>query len=95
MSRAFVKEDEGFVPPGHFGLPPRDDPSYDAVAARALLEAARDANTPSAESATGYRWGEPRLHPHVRALLAEAEALPEHEQDLRYIRVARRFLALS
>jgi hypothetical protein len=92
MSRAFVKEDDGFVPPGSFGLPPRDDPRYDAAAARALLEAARDGNTPSAESATGYRWGEPRLHRHVRTLLARAQALPEAEQDLRYIRVARRFL---
>lgn len=93
MSRAFVREDDGgHVPPGRFGLPPRDDPGFDAAAARALVEAARDANTPSAEAATGYRWGEPRLHRHVRRLLAEAEALPEHEQDLRYIRVARRFL---
>ncbi|HYW07768.1 MAG TPA: hypothetical protein VE913_12490 [Longimicrobium sp.] len=94
MSRAFVNEDAGSaVPPGRFGLPPRDDPRFDKAAAGALLEAARDANTPSAESATGYRWGEPRLHRHVRALLRAAEALPEMEQDLRYIRVARRFLA--
>lgn len=92
MSRAFVREDSGFVPPGRFGLPPRDDPSYDAAAARALLEGARDANTASAEAATGYRWGEPRLHRHVRRLLREAEALPEEEQDRRYVRVARRFL---
>ena len=92
MSRAFVKEDDDYVPPGMFGLPPRDDPGYDAAAARALIEAARDGNTPSAESATGYRGGEPRLHRHVRRLLAQAEALPEAEQDLRYIRVARRFL---
>lgn len=96
MSRAFVKEDAGeHVPPGLFGLPPRDDPGFDAAAARALLEAARDANTPSAEAATGYRWGEPRLHRHVRRLLKQAEALPEEEQDLRYIRVARRFLAVQ
>ncbi|HEX8829628.1 MAG TPA: hypothetical protein VF705_00590, partial [Longimicrobium sp.] len=66
MSRAFVKEDDGDSVPGHFGLPPRDDPRFDAAAARALLEAARDGNTPSGESATGYRWGEPRLHRHVR-----------------------------
>jgi hypothetical protein len=93
MSRAFVREDSGFVPPGHFGLPPRGDPGFDAAAARALLEAARDGNTPSAESATGYRWGEPRLQRLVRRLLDAAEALPEHEQDPRYVRVARRFLA--
>jgi hypothetical protein len=93
MSRAFVREDaHDYVPPGRFALPPRDDPSFDAAAARALLEAARDANTPSAEAATGYRWGEPRLRPHVRRLLQEAESLPEHDQDRRYVRVARRFL---
>jgi len=93
VSRAFVSEDAGgHVPPGQFGLPPQDDPGFDAAAARALLEAARDANTPSAEVATGYRWGEPRLHRHVRKLLRTAEALPEDEQDRRYIRVAKRFL---
>jgi hypothetical protein len=92
MSRAFVKEDEGFVPPGHFGLPPRDDPGFDAAAARALVEAARDGNTASAESATGYRWGEPRLHRHVRRILDRALQAPEHEQDTRFIRVARRFV---
>ena len=93
MSRAFVKEDgDGYVPPGRFGLPPRDDPSFDAEAARALIEAAHAADTGSAESATGYRWGEPRLHRHVRKLLQAAEDLPEEEQDRRYIRVAKRFL---
>ena len=80
------------MPPGRFGLPPEDYPSFDAAAARALLEAAREANTASAESATGYRWGEPRLHKHVRKLLQEAEALPEFEQDRRYVRLAKRFL---
>lgn len=93
MSRAFVREDDGgHVPPGQYGLPPEGDPGFDAAAARALLEAARDAETPRAEAATGYRWGEPRLHRHVRRLLEEAEALPEFEQDRRYIRLARRFL---
>jgi hypothetical protein len=92
MSRAFVKEDSGDAVPGRYGLPPRDDPAFDAAAARALLEGARDADTGSAEAATGYRWGEERLHPHVRRILAEAESLPEDEQDLRFIRVARRFL---
>lgn len=92
MSRAFVKEDSGHVPPGRFGLPPKEDPRYDEAAARALLEAARDASTESGEAATGYRWGEPRLQKHVRRILAEAEALPEDEQDRRFIRVAERFL---
>lgn len=96
MSRAFVREDAGDpTPPGRFGLPPGDDPSFDAAAARALLEAARDANTASAEAATGYRWGEPRLHRHVRRLLQEAESLPEAKRDRRYIRVAKRFLGES
>lgn len=91
MSRAFVREDDGgFVAPGRFALPPPDAPGYNAAAARALIEAARDGNTASAEAATGYLWGEPRLHHHVRRLLAEAEAAPE--QDRRLIRVARRFL---
>jgi len=93
MSRAFVKEDSGdHVPRGNFALPPEGDPEFNAAAARALLEAARDANTASAEAATGYRWGEPRLHRHVRRLLEQAESLPEEEQDRRYITVARRFL---
>ncbi|HYJ80738.1 MAG TPA: hypothetical protein VEW03_14080 [Longimicrobiaceae bacterium] len=92
MSRAFVREDADYVPPGRFALPPRDHPSYDAAAARALLEAARDAATESAEVATGYRWGEPKLQRHVRRILDEAEKLPEPEQDRRFIRVARRFL---
>lgn len=93
MSRAFVREDsDDHVPPGRYGLPPEADPSFDAAAARALLEAARAADTASAEAATGYRWGEPRLHPHVRRLLEEAQSLPEAEQDRRYIRLARRFV---
>lgn len=92
MSRAFVREDDAPVPPGHFGLPPAGDPGFDRAAARALLEAARDAKTESAEVATGYRWGEPRLRKHVRKVIEEVESLPEEEQDLRLLRVARRFL---
>ena len=92
MSRAFVREDDGHVPAGNFALPAPGAPGFDQAAARALLEAARDSRTESAEVATGYRWGEPRLRKHVRRMLEEAERLPEHEQDLRLIRVARRFL---
>jgi hypothetical protein len=93
MSRAFVKEDAGdYVPPGRFGLPPRDDPRFDEAAAQALLEAARDANTGSAEAATGYRWGEDRLRPYVRRILDRELERPEHEQDARFIRVSKRFL---
>ena len=74
MSRAFVNEDaDGGIPRRDYHLPPRDDPSYDAAAAKALLEAARIGETASAEQATGYFWGEPKLKPHVREILAVAE----------------------
>lgn len=93
MSRAFVNEDAGgWAVPGRFDLPPRHDPGFDRAAARALLEGARAADTGSAEAATGYLWGEPRLHRHVRRILADAEAAPEADRDERLIRLARRFL---
>ena len=93
MSRAFVKEDDGAARPRRqFGLPPRHDRSYDAAAALALLEAARDGYTEDAEVATGYRWGDPHLHSHVRKLMQKEEGRTEHEQDRRFIQVARRFL---
>ena len=89
MSRAFVNEDAGSGgPKRHYALPPRDDPGYDAAAAAALLEAARDGETPSAEEATGYYWGEKRLHPHVRRILARAES----DGDERLAQLAARFL---
>ncbi|HEY7232903.1 MAG TPA: hypothetical protein VH539_02085 [Gemmatimonadaceae bacterium] len=89
MSRAFVNEDAGDGgPKKHYVLPGRDDPSYDAAAAEALLEAARDGETPSAEEATGYYWGEKRLHPHVRRILARAE----QSGDDRLAQLAARFL---
>lgn len=89
MSRAFVNEDSGSAAPKRdFGLPPRDDPSYDAAAAAALLEAARDGETESAETATGYYWGEPRLHEHVRRILERARAAG----DDRLEQLASRFL---
>ena len=89
MSRAFVNEDAGGGAPRRgYGLPARDDPSYDAVAARALLEAARVGETASAEEATGYYWGEPRLHEHVRRILREAR----DEKDERLEQLAERFL---
>lgn len=91
MSRAFVKEDD-YVPPRRFTLPEQDDPGYEAAAARALLEGAREGVTSDAEAATGYRWGDPDLRPHVRRLLDEEEARPEPVQDRRLIQVARRFL---
>jgi len=89
MSRAFVNEDAGgSVPRRDYHLPPRDDPGYDAAAARALLEAARVGEAASAEEATGYRWGEPVLVPYVREILTEAE----RAGDERLAQVARRFL---
>ena len=89
MSRAFVNEDAGSsTPKRDYALPPRDDPGYDAAAAAALLEAARAGETASAEDATGYYWGEQRLHPHVRRLLARAESAG----DDRLVQLAERFL---
>jgi hypothetical protein len=89
MSRAFLRDDaEGEMPRRNYALPDRDDPDYDRAAARALLEAARVNETQLAERATGYYWGEPALHPYVRAIAAEAEAAG----DDRLEQVARRFL---
>ena len=89
MSRAFLRDDaEGEMPRRHYDLPDRDDPGYDAAAARALLEAARVNETQLAERATGYYWGEPRLKQFVEVILAEAE----RSNDDRLEQVARRFL---
>jgi hypothetical protein len=89
MSRAFVNEDaDGGVPRRDYHLPPRDDPGYDAAAAKALLEAARAGETASAEQATGYFWGEPRLAPFVREILRRAE----ENGDDRLEQLARRYL---
>jgi hypothetical protein len=91
MSRAFVDVDAG----GHWGnparrfdLPPREDPSFDEAAAVALLEAARDGETGSAEMATGYYWGERKLRPYVERILMRAQA--EHDERLQQL--AERFL---
>ena len=89
MSRAFVNEDASSGgPKRRFSLPQRDDPGYDAAAAATLLEAAREGNTASAEEATGYYWGEPRLHTHVRRILARAQS----DGDERLTQLATRFL---
>jgi hypothetical protein len=89
VSRAFLRDDaEGEMPRRHYDLPERDDPCYDAAAARALLEAARVNETQLAERATGYYWGEPRLRPFVQKALTEAEKAG----DERLEQVARRFL---
>ena len=89
MSRAFVNEDAGSGAPRRgYGLPDRDDPGFDAAAAAALLEAARAGETESAEQATGYYWGEPRLHAQVRRILARAIK----SRDDRLEQLAQRFL---
>jgi hypothetical protein len=87
MSRAFVNEDAGDAPP-RYQLPARDDPSYDAAAARALLQGADVGDTASAEAATGYYWGEARLRPLVEQILLEAR---QHGNE-RLEQLAERFL---
>lgn len=87
MSRAFIKEDASGPEP-RYQLPPRGDPGYDAAAAWALLEGANVGDSYSAEEATGYRWGEPRLRPHVERILADAVA----RGDERLQQLAERFL---
>jgi hypothetical protein len=89
MSQAFLRDDaEGEMPRRDYNLPAPDDPDFDRVAARALLEAARVNETQLAERATGYYWGEPRLRDHVAAMLLEAQAT----DDERLEQLARRFL---
>ena len=91
MSRAFIKEDAGGPEP-RYRLPPREDPGYDAAAAEALLEGANVGDSYSAELATGYRWGDATLKPHVERILAAARA----EGNERLEQLAVRFLrALS
>ena len=87
MSRAFVNEDAGGEVP-RYPLPPPDDPGYDLAAARALLRGADEGDSTSAEAATGYVFGEPRLRPQVERILAEARA----DGDERLEQLAERFL---
>jgi hypothetical protein len=91
MSRAFVREDGGEEHRA-FALPHPDDPEYDAAAAFALLEAARDGQVHLAEQATGYRWGETILRKYVRRMLDDELARPTDQQDARFVQMARRFL---
>ena len=87
MSRAFVKEDAD-EPEPRYVLPKRDHPSYDEAAAWALIEGANAGNSRSAEIATGYKWGEPTLVPHIEKILARAR----EENDERTEELAGRFL---
>lgn len=88
MSRAFVNEDGGGDPLGQYSLPPREDPGFRLAAARALLHGADQGDTPGAEAATGYYFGDPALRAEVEQLLAEArESGNERAEQL-----AERFL---
>lgn len=87
MSRAFVNEDaEGRQPT--YVLPKRDDPEYDEAAAWALIEGADQGDSRSAELATGYKWGEPKLRTHVEKILGRARK----QGDERLEQIAERFL---
>jgi hypothetical protein len=89
MSRAFLRDDPPDLRPQlNHRLPPRDDPGYDAAAARALLEGARVSEVLAAEEVTGFAWGAAKLRPFVEAILAEAIAA----RDDRLEQVAERFL---
>jgi len=88
MSRAFINEDADAGNAPRFPLPGRDDPTFDLAAARALLRGADLGDTASAESATGYYWGEPRLRPLVERILLEAR----QDDNERLEVLAERFL---
>ncbi len=88
MSRAFVNEDADQSPKPRYSLPEPDSPYFDEAAAWALIEGANLGDTRGAEDATGCRWGEARLAPHVEKILEQAR-----EQDnLRLEQLARRYL---
>ena len=87
MSRAFVNEDaEGRE--FSYNLPDRDDPSFDEAAAWALIEGWNQGDLRGAELATGFKWGESRLLPHVERLLARAQK----QHDERIQQLAERFI---
>jgi hypothetical protein len=87
MSRAFVNEDAGGSPE-HYPLPPREDPGYPLAAARALLRGADLGDTPGAEAATGYYFGDPALGKEVEQLLGEAQESGNERME----QLAERFL---
>ena len=88
MSRAFINEDAGAGEAPRFPLPQRDDPAFDMAAARALLQGADLGDTASAESATGYYWGEPKLRALIQRILEEAR----EDGNERLEQLAERFL---
>ncbi len=88
MSRAFVKDDAGNEPGPRYQLPDPASPYYAEASAWALLQGADEGDSRSAELATGYAWGDPRLVAHVQAILEQAI-----QQDQRRLqRLAERFL---
>jgi hypothetical protein len=87
VSRAFVNEDAGAAPE-RYPLPARDDPGYALAAARALLRGADVGDTPGAEVATGYYFGDPALRREVEQILGEAR----DDRDERLEQLAERFL---
>ena len=83
-----MNEDAGGAPE-RYPLPPREDPGYPLAAARALLRGADQGDTPGAETATGYYWGDPALRGEIEQILGEArEAGLERLEQLaeRYLR---------
>jgi hypothetical protein len=88
MSRAFINEDAGAGETPRFPLPSPEDPAYDLAAARALLQGADLGDTGSAEVATGYYWGDPKLRPLVERILEEAR----EDGNERLEQLAERFL---
>ncbi len=91
MSRAFINEDAGAGDAPRYPLPSRSDPSFDLAAARALLHGADLGDTASAEVATGYYWGEPKLRPLVERI--RDEALEDGNERLEQL--AERFLRVA
>ena len=93
MSRAFVNEDaSGPEDRPRFTLPEPGAPGYDAAAALAMLEGAREGFTRDAEEATGYRWGDRALVAHIERLIDQEMARPADERDDRLVQVGRRYL---
>lgn len=88
MSRAFVNEDAQNVPEPEFSLPDRDSEYYDEAAAWALIQGADAGYTRAAETATGYRWGDPHLVPLMENIRDEAE----EEDNLRVAQLAGRYI---
>jgi hypothetical protein len=91
MSRAFIKEDAGGAESPRFALPSPEDPTFQLAAARALLQGADLGDTASAESATGFYWGDPSLRPQVERILEEAR----EDGAERLEQLAERFLRAS